>query len=182
MNRSGSAGDPQVLIPEERIQARVEELARRISSDHAGREELFLVGVLRGSFIFLADLVRRLSIPVRIDFLALSAYPESAPPSGEVRLLLDLRTPIAGRHVLVVEDIVDSGSTLHFLLETLRPRGPATLSTCSLLRKPDRLREDLRIDYVGFDIPDVWVVGYGLDLSGRHRELPYIGTFDRSMR
>ena len=172
----------QILISTERIRARVEELAVRISTDHAHTKELFLVGVLRGSFIFLADLVRRLSIPVRIDFVALSAYPDAASPSGEVRLLLDLRTPIAGKDVLVVEDIVDTGSTLRFLLETLRPRGPASLSTCSLLRKPDRLRADLRIDYVGFDIPNVWVVGYGLDLAGRHRALPYIGTVDAAGR
>jgi len=173
---------PKVLISEERIRIRVEELARTISSDHARTEELHLIGVLRGSFIFLADLVRRLSIPVQIDFLALSAYPDAASHSGQVRLLLDLRTPIAGKDVLVVEDIVDSGSTLRFLLETLRPRGPASVSTCSLLRKPDRQRVDLRIDYVGFEIPDVWVVGYGLDLAGRHRSLPYIGTVEPSTR
>lgn len=173
---------PKVLLSEERIRTRVLELARTISSDHAGTGELYLVGVLRGSFIFLADLVRRLSIPVRVDFLAMSAYPDGASHSGEVRLLLDLQAPIAGRHVLVVEDIVDSGSTLRLLLETLRRRGPASLSTCSLLRKPDRQRGDLRIDYVGFDIPDVWVVGYGLDLAGRYRSLPYIGTVDPSDR
>lgn len=173
---------PQILISSERIRGRVEELADRISADHAGAEDLLLVGVLRGGFIFLADLVRRMSIPVRIDFLALSAYPDSKSPSGEVRLLLDLRTPIAGKDVVVVEDIVDSGSTLHFLLETLRPRGPASLSTCTLLRKPDRLQAGLRIDYVGFDIPDVWVVGYGLDLAGRHRSLPYIGTVEAEPR
>lgn len=175
-------GMPQILISSERIRARVEEMADRISADHARAEDLLLVGVLRGSFIFLADLVRRMSIPVRIDFLALSAYPDSKSRSGEVRMLLDLRTPIAGKDVVVVEDIVDTGSTLHFLLETLRPRGPASLSTCSLLRKPDRLRADLRIDYVGFDIPDVWVVGYGLDLAGRHRALPYIGTVEAEHR
>lgn len=165
-----------VLIPEQRIRARVRSLARRISSDHAGTEELCLVGVLRGSFIFLADLVRRLTIPVRIDFLGLSAYPDSSSHSGEVRLLLDLRSPIAGRNVLVVEDIVDSGSTLRFLLDTLRSREPASLSVCTMLRKPGRTRSDLRIEYVGFDIPDVWVVGYGLDFGGRYRELPYIAT------
>jgi len=135
--------------------------------------------VLRGSFVFLADLVRRLSVPVRIDFLALSAYPDSDSPSGEVRLLLDLQQAIAGRHVLVVEDIVDTGGTLRFLLETLRARGPASLSVCALLRKPGRIRPGVRTEYVGFDIPNEWVVGYGLDLAGRYRELPYIGTVDR---
>ena len=169
---------PRVLIPEERVRSRVEELARKISSDHAAAGELLMVGVLRGSFIFLADLVRLLSIPVRVDFLALSAYPDAASHSGEVRLLLDLRMPIAGKHVMVVEDIVDSGSTLRFLLEILRPRDPASLSTCTLLCKPERLQDGLRIDYVGFEIPDVWAVGYGLDLSGLHRALPYIGAVD----
>ncbi|GAB4368174.1 MAG: hypoxanthine phosphoribosyltransferase [Deltaproteobacteria bacterium] len=164
------------LLSAERIRARVEELARNISADYAGRGELFLVGVLRGSFMFLADLVRRLTVPVRIDFLALSAYPDSDSFSGEVRLLLDLRHPIAGRHVLVVEDIVDTGATLRFLLDNLRTRGPASLATCALLRKPDRLRHDTRIEYVGFDIPDVWVVGYGLDLVERYRELSFIGS------
>lgn len=168
--------NPAVLISEERIRDRVEELARRISADYADREELFLVGVLRGSFVFLADLVRRLAIPVRIDFLALSSYPDSDRPSGEVRLLLDLRYPIAGRHVLVVEDIVDTGATLRFLLDNLQTRGPASLATCALLRKPDRLQSGTRIEYAGFDIPDRWVVGYGLDLAGRYRELPFIGS------
>lgn len=168
--------NPPVLISEESIRARVEELARRISADYGDREELFLVGVLRGSFVFLADLVRRLTVPVRIDFLGLSAYPESDSPSGEVRLLLDLQSPIAGRHVLVVEDIVDTGATLRFLLDALRTREPASLATCALLRKPDRLRPGTRVEYVGFDIPDVWIVGYGLDLAGRYRELPFLGS------
>jgi len=171
---------PRILISEERIREQVEELAKRISSDFADKGELCLVGVLRGSFVFLADLVRRLSVPVRIDFLALSAYPDSDSPSGEVRLLLDLQQAIAGRHVLVVEDIVDTGATLRYLLETLRTRGPASLSTCALLRKPGRIRPGVRTEYVGFDIPDEWVVGYGLDLAGRYRELPYIGSIDRA--
>lgn len=180
---SGKAADfLPVLIPEQRIRDRVEDLACRISTDHAGGEQLHLVGVLRGSFIFLADLVRKMSIPVRIDFLAMSAYPDSSSPSGEVRLLLDLRDPIAGRNVLLVEDIVDTGSTLRFLLDTLRSRKPASLSVCTMFRKPEGLRSGLRIDYVGFDIPDVWVVGYGLDLGGRYRELPYIATVSSSKR
>lgn len=172
MNRE----EPEILIPEETIQSRVAELARRISADYAGVGELLLVGVLRGCFIFLADLSRRLTVPRRVDFIALSAYGAGATPTGAVRLLMDLRTEISGMHVLIVEDIVDTGSTLHYLLSTLRPRMPASLKTCSLLRKPDRMREDLKIDYLGFDIPDVWVVGYGLDYADRHRTLPYIGT------
>lgn len=172
----GNRGEPEILIPEERIHARVADLARRISADYAGVEEVLLVGVLRGCFIFLADLSRRLTIPRRVDFIALSSYGAAAAPSGAVRLVMDLRTEVSGMHVLIVEDIVDTGSTLHYLLSILRPRMPASLRTCSLLRKPDRMREDLGIDYLGFDIPDLWVVGYGLDYRDRFRTLPYIGT------
>lgn len=172
MNRE----EPEILISEERIQSRVAELARRISADYAGVGELLLAGVLRGCFIFLADLSRRLTVPRRVDFIALSSYGARATPSGAVRLLMDLRTEISGMHVLIVEDIIDTGSTLHYLRSILRARMPASLKTCSLLRKPDRMREDLEIDYLGFDIPDVWVVGYGLDYADRHRTLPYIGT------
>lgn len=169
---------PAVLIPEEKILSRVTELARRISADYAGAEELVLVGVLRGCYIFLADLSRRLTIPRRIDFIALASYGETGTAPGAVRLIMDLRTDIAGKHVLIVEDIVDTGHTLQYLLGCLRPRGPASLATCALLRKPDRLRTDVRIDYAGFDIPDAWVVGYGLDYGDRNRALPYIGVVE----
>ncbi len=172
------ATQPAVLIPEEKIASRVSELARRISEDYAGADELLMVGVLRGCYIFLADLSRRLTIPRRIDFMALASYGMTGTQPGAVRLIMDLRTDIAGRHVLVVEDIVDTGQTLRYLLGILRPRGPASLKTCALLRKPDRLRADVRIDYVGFDIPDAWVVGYGLDYGDRNRALPYIGIVE----
>ncbi len=172
------ATQPAVLVPEERIQARVSELARRISEDYAGAEELVMVGVLRGCYIFLADLSRRLTIPRRIDFIALASYGSTATVPGAVRLIMDLRTDIAGKHVLIVEDIVDTGNTLRYLVDALRPRGPASLKTCALLRKPDRIRTDVRIDYLGFDIPDVWVVGYGLDYADRNRALPYIGVVE----
>ncbi len=172
------ATQPAVLIPEEKIASRVSELARRISEDYAGADELLMVGVLRGCYIFLADLSRRLTIPRRIDFMALASYGMTGTHPGAVRLIMDLRTDIAGRHVLVVEDIVDTGQTLRYLLGILRPRGPASLKTCALLRKPDRLRADVRIDYVGFDIPDAWVVGYGLDYGDRNRALPYIGIVE----
>lgn len=168
--------EPAALISEEKIQARVTELARRISADYAGVEELLLVGVLRGCYIFLADLSRRLAIPRRIDFIALAAYGQTAASTGAVRLVMDLRTDIAGKHVLIVEDIVDTGHTLDYLLSLLKPRKPASLSTCALLRKPDRLRKGVEIEYVGFDIPDVWVVGYGLDYCDKHRALPYIAA------
>lgn len=166
---------PAVLIPEERIQARVTELARRISSDYSDVDDLLLVGVLRGCYIFLSDLSRRLTIPRSIDFIAVSSYGQSTRPTGAVRLIMDLRSDIDGRHVLIVDDIVDTGNTLHYLVNLLLPRRPASLRTCVLVRKAERLERDLSIDYLGFDIGDVWVVGYGLDHADRHRALPYIG-------
>lgn len=165
----------EILFSEESIRKRVGELARQISSDYRDCGELLLVGVLRGCYIFLADLSRRLSIPGGIDFVALSAYDRGTTATGPVRLVMDLRTEIAGKHVLIVEDIVDTGRTLDYLLSILRPRNPASLRTCAFLRKPSRLSKDLKVDYVGFDIPDVWVVGYGLDYMGRYRSLSDIG-------
>lgn len=168
-------GAPPALISERRIAERVDELARQISADYADADELLLVGVLRGAFIFLADLARRLDVPCSIDFMALSHYEHGSTPSAGVRLIMDLRVPIAGRHVLLVEDIVDSGETLAYLRRMLEARRPASLKVCALTRKPDRLTSEVRLDYVGFDIPDAWVVGYGLDYDNRFRALPYIG-------
>ena len=167
---------PPALISERRIAERVAELARQISADYADVDELLLVGVLRGAFIFLADLARRLDVPCSIDFMALSHYEHGSTPSAGVRLIMDLRVPIAGRHVLLVEDIVDSGETLAYLRRMLEARRPASLKICALTRKPDRLTSEVRLDYVGFDIPDAWVVGYGLDYDNRFRTLPYIGV------
>jgi hypoxanthine phosphoribosyltransferase len=167
---------PEVLISEADIARRVEELAAQISADHAGADEVLLVGVLRGAFIFLADLARRITVPVRIDFIALSSYEGTT--SGEVRLVLDLREPIHDRHVIVVEDIVDTGKTLSYLLRTLAARRPASLRTCVLTRKHEVAKLDFPVDYLGFDLPDAWVVGYGLDLADRYRALPYIGLVD----
>jgi hypoxanthine phosphoribosyltransferase len=166
---------PEILVAEDAIARRVTELAARISSDYAATDEVLLVGVLRGSFIFLADLCRRLTVPCRVDFLAVSRYEHGAEP-GAVRLVMDLRVDVRGRHVLVVEDIVDSGHTLAYLVEMLRARGPASLRTCTLTRKPARLEVDIVPDYVGFDVPDRWLVGYGLDYGDRFRTLPYIGA------
>lgn len=166
---------PPALISERRIAERVAELARQISADYADVDELLLVGVLRGAFIFLADLARRLEVPCSIDFMALSHYEHGSTPTAGVRLIMDLRVPIAGRHVLLVEDIVDSGETLAYLRRMLEARRPASLKICALTRKPDRLTSEVRLDYVGFDIPDAWVVGYGLDYDNRFRALPYIG-------
>ena len=166
---------PKVLIPEEAIRRRVGRLGRRISKDYAKVENLHLVGVLRGSFIFLADLSRVLTIPSSVDFLAMASYETYVSPKGPVRLITDLRTDIAGKHVLVVEDIVDTGDTLGYLMSLLASRGPASLKCCALLSKPASRKKDVEIDYLGFEIPDVWVVGYGLDDKERHRALPYIG-------
>jgi hypoxanthine phosphoribosyltransferase len=166
--------EPAVLFPEEMIQECVRELGRRISADYSDVEELVLIGVLRGCYIFLADLSRCLKIPRRIDFIAISSYEHKTTP-GTLRLIMDTRTDITGKHVLIIEDIVDTGQTLHYLLDMLSARKPASLKTCALLRKPDRLEKDVHIDYLGFDIPDLWVVGYGLDYSDRFRALPYIG-------
>ncbi|MFQ5679089.1 MAG: hypoxanthine phosphoribosyltransferase [Gemmatimonadota bacterium] len=167
----------RTLIDEAALRRRVAELAERISRDYGEADELVLVGVLKGAFIFLADLARQLTIPRRIEFMGLSSY-RSGDRRGAVRLILDLRSGIAGKHVLVVEDIVDSGHTLHYLFETLAARHPASLEACVLVQKQERLEVDLEVRYVGFTIPDVWVVGYGLDYGERYRTLPYIGVLE----
>ena len=172
--------EPPVLIPENEIRRRVGELARQVSTDYAAAKELHLVGVLRGCFIFLADLSRLLTVPRQIDFMAIAAYGNNAAPSGAVRLIMDLRTNIEGKHVLIVEDIVDTGNTLEYLMSNLLSRKPATLKTCVLLRKRERLEKDVKIDYLGFDIPDRWVVGYGLDWNGFPSNLAYISFADNS--
>jgi len=163
------------LISEELIDERVGELAAQIDEDYRNAGDLVLIGVLKGSFIFLADLTRRLTIPHRVEFISVSSYGdrESEDP-GAVRLILDVRHDIGGRHVIIVEDIVDTGHTLSYLVRLLNARSPASLRTCTLLRKPDRAQVDVQIDYLGFDIPDVWVVGYGLDFAERYRTLPRI--------
>ncbi len=162
----------RVLVPEETIQAHVKVLAHQISQDYADVERLYLIGVLRGAFIFLADLVRQLTIPHSVDFMSVSSYGKTA-VSGEVRIVLDLREPITNQHVLIVEDIVDSGRTLSYLYKTLSGRQPASLKTCTLVQKR-REQIDVPVHYLGFSIPDVWVVGYGLDYADQHRTLPYI--------
>lgn len=169
---------PDVLLSKETIQDRVSELARQISRAYDGVEPVYLLGVLRGSFIFLADLARELTVPRNIDFIALSSYEGSQSSGGAVRMMLDVRTPLKGKHVLIVEDIVDTGYTLEYLLKTLRAREPASIKTCVLLQKPDQLQVPTTIDYLGFTIPDKWVVGYGLDYDDKFRALPYIGTVD----
>ena len=163
----------RVLYSEAAIQARVAELAEEISAGYAGVDNVFLVGVLKGAFIFLADLARQISVPHTVDFIAVTSYGQRGADSGAVRLLMDLREPIVDQHVIIVEDIVDTGQTLAYLNETLRGRKPASLRRCAFLRKR-RANQAVPIDYLGFDIPDVWVVGYGLDYKDRYRTLPYI--------
>jgi len=166
----------KVLLDEATIESRVSELAAEISKDYAGRSSLVLVGVLKGAFVFLADLARRLTVPHRIDFIALSSYNRGSVHSGEVRLIMDTRVNLTGGHVLVVEDIVDTGYTLDYLLRSFGARHPASVRSCVLLSKPELREVDVEIDYVGFEIPDVWVVGYGLDYGERFRTLPYVAA------
>ena len=163
----------EVLIPEDRIAAKIRELADRISADYADRE-LLLVGVLKGAAILMSDLARALSRPVTMEFMAVSSYGSASSSSGIVRILKDLDRDISGQHVLVVEDIVDSGLTLSWLLKNLSARSPASLEVAALLRKPDAVKVPVDVKYVGFDIPNEFVVGYGLDYAERYRDLPYV--------
>jgi len=165
-----------LLFSEETIQKRVDELGRQISADYSDVDELLMVGVLRGCYIFLADLSRRLSIPRRIDFISVSSYEQTKTKPGALRLIMDTRTDVAEKHVLLVDDILDTGHTLAYLQNILAARKPASLKSCVFLRKRNRLEKDAQIDYLGFDIPDLWVVGYGLDYADKCRALPYIGV------
>ncbi len=168
--------NPPVLISEADIRKRVAELAEQVSSDYADKGDVVLIGVLKGSFIFLADLSRKLTIPRTIEFIAVSSYGKTSVSTGAVRLVMDVRGNIENRHVLIVEDIVDTGHTLNYLIGILESHRPASIRTCTLLHKADAAQVEVDIDYVGFDIGDEWVVGYGLDFAERDRTLPYIGT------
>jgi len=171
----------EILLDEETIAARVQALAAQISADYSQPDDLVLIGVLKGAFIFLADLSRHLAVPHCVDFIALSSYNRGSVSNGAVRLIMDTRTSVAGRNVLVIEDIVDTGYTLDYLIRTFRARRPASLRTCVLLSKPERRRVDVVVDYLGFEIPDKWVVGYGLDYADRFRTLPFIGALKREV-
>jgi hypoxanthine phosphoribosyltransferase len=168
------AGVGEVLIGEEDLQARIRSLGAEISSDYHGRE-LLLVGVLKGAVFFMADLMRSISVACEIDFMAISSYGAATDSSGVVRILKDLDINIEGRHVLVVEDIIDSGLTLSYLLRNLESREPASLEICALLTKPERREVDVPVRYIGFEIPNRFVIGYGLDFAERYRNLPYVG-------
>lgn len=171
-----SEKSPPVLISESDIEKRVSELAKKISGDYEDKGDLVLIGVLKGAFIFLADLSRRMTIPRTIEFIAVSSYRSGSLSTGAVRLVMDVRGSIAGRHVLIVEDIVDTGHTLKYLIGMLESHRPASIRTCTLLHKVDSAEVDIDIDYIGFGIGDEWVVGYGLDYAEHDRTLPYIGT------
>ena len=170
----------EVLIEEDALQHRIAELGEQISADYAGRD-LLLVGVLKGAVFFMADLMRNLSIACEIDFMAISSYGASTDSSGVVRILKDLDINIEGRDVLVVEDIIDSGLTLSYLMRNLEARAPATLEVCALLTKPERREIEVPVRYVGFEIPNRFVIGYGLDFAERYRNLPYVGVLDSSL-
>lgn len=164
------------LISANAIAARVAEMGAQITRDYASRDgDIVLVGVLKGSVIFLADLARYVALPVYLDFIGISSYGDATVSSGVVQITQDLSRPIEGKHVIVVEDIVDTGHTVHYLMENLGTRRPASVALCSLLHKPERAEREIKIDYLGFTIPNKFVVGYGLDVAQQYRNLPFIG-------
>ena len=169
----------RILITGEAIQQRIRSLAAEIEADYPEAEEIHLVAVLKGGFMFMADLVRAMSARVTMDFMAVSSYGKGTKSSGQVRVLKDLDSSLEGRHVIIVEDIVDTGLTLHYLQEILRARAPKTVRTACLLSKPSRRQVDVQVDYIGFTIDDHFVVGYGLDYAEKYRNLPYIAVLEQ---
>ena len=165
----------RVLIEEEKVDKRIEELGKKISEEYAGKE-VHLICILKGSIFFTCELAKRITVPVTIDFMSCSSYGARTKSSGVVKLVKDLDEPLEGKNVIVIEDIIDSGRTLSYLLEILSARKPASLKLCTLLDKPDRRVMPVHVDYTGFEIPDEFVVGYGLDYDQRYRNLPYIGV------
>ena len=165
----------EVLVEEDALKRRIGELGEELSRDYDGREPL-LIGVLKGAVFFMADLVRQITVPCEMDFMAVSSYGSGTDSSGVVRILKDLDANIEGRHVLIVEDIVDSGLTLSYLVRNLEARGPASLEVCALLTKPERRKVELPTRYVGFEIPDRFAIGYGLDFAEKYRNLPYVAA------
>ena len=163
-----------VLLSTEELAKRIGELGAEITADYVGKE-ILMIGVLRGAVVFMADLARTIKVPVAIDFMAVSSYGAGTSSSGVVRILKDLDEHIEGRHVLVVEDIIDSGLTLNYLMDNLKSRQPASIKLCTLLNKPERRKVNVNIDYNGFNVPDYFVVGYGLDYAEKYRNLPFIG-------
>lgn len=173
--------DIKVLFPERQVREQIRKLGRQITDDYRG-QELLVVGILKGAFIFMADLVREIDLTVRVDFMEVSSYGKSTVSSGEVRILKDIGEAVEGRHVLVVEDIIDTGLTLNYICEIVAARNPSSLKTCCLLDKPSRRQvQTLKPDYVGFTIDDHFVVGWGLDYAQQYRNLPVIGILERSV-
>ena len=170
----------EVLVGAEALSARIDELGEQLSADYEGRD-LLLVGVLKGAVFFMADLVRRITIPCEIDFMAVSSYGNSTDSSGVVRILKDLDANIEGRHVIIIEDIVDSGLTLSYLVRNLHARGPASLEVCALLTKPERREANIECRYVGFEIPNRFAIGYGLDYGERYRSLPFVAALNEAL-
>lgn len=164
----------EVLLSEEKINARIREIGEQISKDYAGKS-VHLVCILKGGSFFMCELAKRITVPVSIDFMSVSSYGDASESSGVIKIVKDLDEPLTDKHVLVIEDIVDTGKTLSYLLELLKGRGAADVKLCSLLDKPDRRVVDIKADYTGFQIPDEFVVGYGMDYAQRYRNLPYIG-------
>ena len=165
----------RVLIPEEKVDERIAQLGEQISRDYAGKQ-VHLIGILKGSIFFICELAKRITVPVTMDFMSVSSYGAGTKSTGVVKLIKDLDEPIEGKDVLVVEDIIDSGHTLSYLLKNLSDRHPASIRLCTLLDKPERREVDVEVDYQGFSIPDEFVIGYGLDYDQRYRNLPYIGV------
>jgi len=180
MNTQLDSAVGEVLIDADALRARIEELGEEISREYEGRE-LLLIGVLKGAVFFMADLMRHLSVPCEVDFMAISSYGAQTDSSGVVRILKDLDINIEGRHVLVVEDIIDSGLTLSYLMRNLESREPASLEICALLTKPSRREIDVPVRWIGFEIPNKFVIGYGLDFAERYRNLPYVGVLTEEL-
>ncbi len=168
---------PKILIPEVKLQARLAELAQEINLDYRDKE-ITAICILKGSFIFFSDLIRQLDVPLTCEFLGVSSYGSKMVSSGEVKVTLDINEPLENRHVLIFEDIVDTGLTLSYILSAIRTRKPASIKTCALLLKPEKVKTDIGVDYLGFNIGNEFVVGYGIDFDGKHRELPYIGYIE----
>jgi hypoxanthine phosphoribosyltransferase len=169
--------EPKILIPEAKLQARIAELAQDINHDYHGKEVVALC-ILKGSFIFFSDLIRHLNMPLSCEFLGVSSYGGRTVSSGEVKITLDIHEPLENRHVILIEDIVDSGLTLSYITDFIRARKPASFKSCSLLIKPESLKTEIDVDYIGFKIGKEFVVGYGIDFAGRFRELPYVGFLE----
>lgn len=178
MSESKPGDQPKILIPQVQIQTRIQEIAREINLDFQGLE-IVAVCILKGSFIFFSDLIRHLDLPLTCEFLGISSYGNKKISSGEIKVTLDINEPLEGKHVIVIEDIVDTGLSLSYILAALKARKPASLSSCSLLLKPDSLKVDVDVDYVGFKIGGEFVVGYGIDFAGQFRGLPYIGAINK---